>query len=85
MKALISTISTTIQPDRFPDWLIAASVRDFLATVPSALTVEAVVIHDTEEEAPEQSPPSKTSDCKTLSSSTSTTSQIRHSPWPSPA
>ena len=50
MKALIST---TIQPDRFPDWLIAASVRDFLATVPSALTVEAVVIHDTEEEAPE--------------------------------
>ena len=50
MKALIST---TIQPDRFPDWLIAASVKDFLATVPSALTVEAVVIHDTEEEAPE--------------------------------
>lgn len=50
MKALISK---TIQPDRFPDWLIAASVKDFLATAPSALTVEAVVIHDTEEDAPE--------------------------------
>lgn len=50
MKALIST---TIPPDRFPDWLIAASVRDFLAAMPSALTVEAVVIHDTEEDAPE--------------------------------
>ena len=50
MKALISK---TIQPDRFPDWLIAASIRDFLATAPSALTVEAVVIHDTEEDAPE--------------------------------
>lgn len=50
MKALIST---TIQPDRFPDWLIAASISDFLTAVPSALTVEAVVINDTEEKAPE--------------------------------
>ena len=50
MKALIST---TIQPDMFPDWLIAASISDFLTAVPSALTVEAVVINDTEEKAPE--------------------------------
>ena len=50
MKALIST---TIPPDRFPDWLIAASVKDFLMAAPNALTIEAVVIHDTEEEAPD--------------------------------